>query len=516
VAEWILPNIYLSMTFSSSDSAPHARRGFILLIALFALFAAAKPILYDTLDPDCFWHLRVADQLLAQAHISPIVDHLSFSSEKTPWTPYSWLAELAMKGLWDTGGFRLALVVQAMLQAAFVILLALSAIELQRQFDDSPRYLPAALATAAGLYLSLAFLSFRPATFAIVLLSLAAWLILRDRRLGEKSKAVWLLIPLAILLINIHLSAILLPLWLTALLLGSLIEKNPRGIRRYALLTAATILACLATPMLPGLIGSILHYQFADVMVASPALAEMQPFYRGLPGKISALLVLAIFLCALFHRKKLRPGLWLWLAISTALLFRLGRMAPIFAIIAAPIFAATMPKISDAPLANPLSLASIAAILLAGLIRITLAFPSAGTSLDAFLNRNGPNTPGYPAAATDYVQSHIPPVTGHLINEFTWGGYLEYRLSPHFQTLLDGRTQLFTNQFWQTTCLGPEPARRNFLAHTPADAAILSVDHSLFAASLLKLGWTRIYQDDRAQVMIPPRGADVAHADLGE
>ena len=66
-----------------------ATRGFILLIALIALAAGAKAILYDTLDPDLFWHLRVADQLSRQSFPGPLVDNLSFASMKTPWTPYS-------------------------------------------------------------------------------------------------------------------------------------------------------------------------------------------------------------------------------------------------------------------------------------------------------------------------------------------------------------------------------------------------------------------------------------------
>jgi hypothetical protein len=55
--------------------------------------AASKSILYDTLDPDCFWHLRVAEQLQRDG-IRPLVDPMSFMSIKDPWTPYSWLAEL--------------------------------------------------------------------------------------------------------------------------------------------------------------------------------------------------------------------------------------------------------------------------------------------------------------------------------------------------------------------------------------------------------------------------------------
>ncbi len=112
------------------DSEPtrSAKPGFWLLIGLIALFAGAKPILFDTLDPDCFWHLRVAAQLHRDG-IHPLVDGLSFASIKTPWTPYSWLAELGMKAIWDHGGYRAAIAVTAVMQSTIVILLATTCLE---------------------------------------------------------------------------------------------------------------------------------------------------------------------------------------------------------------------------------------------------------------------------------------------------------------------------------------------------------------------------------------------------
>src|SRR5688572_6164803 len=99
---------------SASSRAPRTPRaaygagfGAALLVALLALAAAGKAVLYDTIDPDCFIHLLAADQLLSDG-IGPLVDRQSFASVQTPWTPYSWLAELGMKAIWDAGGYRAA------------------------------------------------------------------------------------------------------------------------------------------------------------------------------------------------------------------------------------------------------------------------------------------------------------------------------------------------------------------------------------------------------------------------
>src|SRR5580765_5349705 len=101
---------------------------FWLAVGVLAVVGMFKS-LNDTLDPDCFWHLRVAEQLQRDG-IGPIVDHLSFASIKQPWTPYSWLAELAMHGLWSVGGYRAAAVASALLCALFVAIVALLCIEL--------------------------------------------------------------------------------------------------------------------------------------------------------------------------------------------------------------------------------------------------------------------------------------------------------------------------------------------------------------------------------------------------
>lgn len=495
--------------------------GFTLLLALLALCAAAKVVLADTLDPDAFWHLRVADEISRQSWPGPLVDDLSFASIRTPWTPYSWLAELGMKKLWDSGGYRAAVAVTALLEAGFIILLGLCAIEASRKTHDQPRYLASALSATMGGILSLAYLSFRPVTAAITLLALIAFLLLRDRRMNQKSKAVWLVPLLTALLINVHFFALLVPLWTCALLVGDLIEskssQETRRPLRGLILFAASALACTATPMFRGLLASVLDYSRNDVMVHSRAIAEMRPFYQGTMGHVSAVIVAILAFCIVRQliqqrRQSATPALGigelLWLAGSTVLLFALGRFAPIFAIIAAPALAATLPKLSDQILIRPAIVAMLGTMTALIAVPIARGFPAASQSLSAFLNHNGPDAPGYPCAAADFVQRNIRPDTGRLICEFTWGGYLEWRLGPRFKTLMDGRTQLFSPDFWKQSSLGPRSGREQFLAATKADAAILGAKHDLFGELLTDLGWKRVYKDDYAQVLVPP-GSDL-------
>jgi len=504
---------------------------FWLLIALLALFAGGKAILFDTMDPDCFWHLRVAEELRAQG-IGPIVDTLSLESIHGHWTPYCWLAELGMKQIWDIGGFRAAIATQAFLQASFIVLLALMCLAIQKPRTPSglstsaerssesqepsesenktfkPRYLPAALATAAGAFLSLAYFSFRPVTFALVLLALCAWLWSRDRA-TDRTRAVWLLIPLTALITNIHLFSFFVPGWIVIMTAAEYFSKDPievraNRVRRYSWLAVGTSLAFLCTPMLPGLIRTIFFYGTQDPMVRGPVISEMQSFARGPMGLIAAAIVFFTFLCTTRHHKRLPIGEWICLILATLLLFKLGRFSPIFVMLAMPALALTFPRLSDRVLFKPVIAVLLAVVFGASLSRVALAFPKHGHPLSAWLNRNGPDAPGYPCEAAEFVDHAVPNRTGHLINEFSWGGYLAWRLADKYQVLLDGRTQVYPASLWKSTYLGSDEDVKDFLANVTADAAVLPKNRSRFRNALVSLGWQSVYHDDRAEVLLPP------------
>ncbi len=484
--------------------------GFALLLSLLLLLTASKSVLYDTLDPDCFWHLRVAEQLQRDG-IHPLVDELSFSSIKDPWTPYSWLAELGMKAIWDTGGYRAAIAAQAITIAAMFYFLALTCLAMT---DESRPYIGVGVAVTFGAYLSLPYLSFRPVTFALAIIAICAWLLTRDRARDEKTQEVWLVPALTALLINLHPFALFVPLWVAALLVGAMWEKrsishwcergeHARKIKRYSILLGLTAAACLATPMLGGTIRSILHYGGRDPMVAAGLIAELQPFYRGPLWYVTALVLLVAIGAMMWRRKDLRVAEWIVLAIGLIGLLRMGRLTPLFVLIAAPMLAAALPMLKGRLLAKPLVWCVILCALGLGAVRVIASFPSHETTLAQWLNRNGPETPGYPVDAAEFVATHVPGSSGKIINDFSWGGYLAWKLGPKYQVFMDPRTQLYTPHFWEKTCLGSLRDMQQSLAEVRADAAIVPITSKRLSDALLALNWREIYRDDRAAVLVP-------------
>ena len=462
--------------------------GFWLFVALIASVGATKTVLSDTLDPDLFWHLRVAGQLRAEG-VGPIVDRLSYNSIKTPWTPYSWLAELFMEAVWRSAGWRSAVVAEAVMTLLIIVLIALCCLELAGR----DRRMSCAVATAAGSFFAIPFLAFRPITFAIALLGVCAWLLLRDRRLEKPSRAVWLVVPLTALCTNLHLAAAVAPAWVACLLIGALWER--RSVGRYAALFAATSLAASATPMLPGVIRTGLHYLGRDVMVAGGGIAEMQS--PGIPTLALAALIVAV---AVIKRRSIRSGEWLWLGVTALMMLRMGRFAPLLAFIAAPLLAATLPRLRDEALGRLALRATLACALLIATIRIVIGFPWQ-TGMDAWLNRHGPR---YPVAAATFVERNIHPGTGRLVNEFNWGGYLAWRLGHTYQVFVDGRTQLYDEAFWRATYLRGDADAAEVIAGSGADVAIIPIRGSQFRAALKSLGWETVYKDSAAEVLIPP------------
>jgi hypothetical protein len=311
-------------------------------------------------------------------------------------------------------------------------------------------------------------------------------------------------VPIALLLTNCHFLAIFVPLSIGALLVGAVWERDGRNGIRYAWMLLLTCIACAMTPMLPGAIRAMTQYQSSDPMLGSGIIAELRPVWTS---PVTTALVLVWLALAIRNRQKLRAGEWLWMLGLLAAYLKLARMAPALAPMAAATLAVGLPRFEGRVLAaRPIRIA-IASILVLGIVRLAMAFPGSNQPLGNWLNRHGPDTPGYPTAAAEFVADHVQPASGHLINEFSWGGYLAWKLGDKYQVLLDGRTQLYTPQFWNKTYIDRPDSARDILTSARADAAILPAERSRFRSTLIGMGWRSAYRDDRAEVLLPPETA---------
>src|ERR1051326_4024362 len=180
-------------------AAPPARNdrlrvAIALLLAIVFTFAAIAPLR----SYDFFWHLA-AGRWISEHRALPLHDPFAVASDRTPWIDGEWLFQIA---LYAIGGFGAVSILRAIFVGlTFTIAFFFTA----RDSDLGSAALLTALAFAGGY----ARLDLRPSTIAAGLLVVAI--------LSARFKKDLAFIIVAILWINVHPSAVLVPLVALAL-----------------------------------------------------------------------------------------------------------------------------------------------------------------------------------------------------------------------------------------------------------------------------------------------------------
>ncbi len=121
-------------------------------------------------------------------------------------------------------------------------------------------------------------------------------------------------------------------------------------------------------------------------------------------------------------------------------------------------------------------------------------------SLTLARNGNMVEETNVPAGAVQFIQASKP--AGPLFNSYNWGGYLLFKLWPEYPIYIDGRTDLYEDDFirrylnvmaagegWQQT-LDDDGINLVLVEHTSALAKVMLQEPS----------WQRLYQDELAVV----------------
>ena len=165
-----------------------------LLLAIVFTFAAIAPLR----SYDFFWHLA-AGRWITEHHALPLHDPFAVASDRTPWIDGEWLFQVV---LYAIGGFGAASILRAMFVAlTFAVAFFFAA----RESDVGSAAFLTAFAFAGGF----ARLDLRPSTAAAGLLVAAI--------IAAKQKKDILFLFVTILWINVHPSAVLVPLVALAL-----------------------------------------------------------------------------------------------------------------------------------------------------------------------------------------------------------------------------------------------------------------------------------------------------------
>ncbi|MBN2389065.1 MAG: hypothetical protein JXB85_18760 [Anaerolineales bacterium] len=469
-----------------------ARQLFVIVLFLGLFTMALRPVA----DPDFWWHLRTG-QWIAENQSTPRSDPFSYTNFGKEWVAHEWLSELVIYGLHQMGGFGLLIVIFAL-----IITVAFGLVYLR---SEGQPYV-AGFALLLGALATAPTWGVRPQIFSFLLSSLFLLLLDRFDETGKHSP----LIPLPFLMllwVNLH-AGFALGIGLIGVygaselvhLVKALVARSRpdqvQAFRRGLALGIVILLSGLAVLINPN--GTRMFiYPFETLH--SPSMQQFiqewfSPDFHLPEWQPLAWLLVILIAAGLLGRQPVRiPHLLLTLIFAYATL-RSMRHVPLFALAAIPLLAGQAagvlrpgPRVRKAALlpgwAGPLLLAFL---LLAVGFQATAVLQEQPTS----------ESEAYPVAAVDWIITHQP--EGNIYNTYGWGGYLIWRLYPDYLVYIDGRADLYGDEFIYDylEIYRAEPGWQARLEASGVTLALLEPTSPLANAMLASSEWQVVYAND--------------------
>lgn len=487
---WLPPGLFPLWRVLPVDLRGAAR----LLCAGVALALAVRPV--D--DPDYWWHVRVGQWIAAHLALPPN-RLLTFNGTDATWYDHEYLSEVVL-GLIDRYGGTAAAALLFGLLAWSGLLLAASTIEAKRR---NPLVEGAAL-LLAGLT-AMPVIGARMQVITVFFLAVTMRLIWSDR--DRPNRRILWLVPLTALWANLHGGWLIGPAMALLFAVGRLAAPGQpnrvrfRGAARLGLVATAMTSAALLTPY--GLAGHLRAFGIVSSQVQQENIVEWHsPDFHRLEMRAFELAILLVGLGLVLARPRLEE--LLVAAAATVLALQSVRHVSLFAVLTLPVLvrcwstaharwrsgSAPPPRLGRLP---GLAIAASACLLAAGLsLRNLTAEPAVQAA-------------GFPVAAAAWVDSR-PDLGPRMLNFYSWGGYLAYRLDSGGErpVYIYGKgnpaDDALIQRYLDLTRL--TPGWRQKLAEDRIDWVILPPSSPLVAVLRDDPGWEVGYEDEVAAVLI--------------
>lgn len=427
----------------------------LILCVTFLLAFAALPLV----DPDYFWHLKTGEYIVVNSGL-PSGDIFSYTRLGQHWTLHEWLFEILLYGVYDAWG-----TVGVKLLTAALLIFALSLLIATTQRIS--RHPGAAMGVAMiALIPLLGGIAPRPqlltyAFFTVYLYSLLSF------KYCQAKISLFVMPALMIVWVNAHggfaIGVALAGLftaceWLTYWTAGKHDPVQRQRLVRLTKVGIATVLTSLASP------GFLSHwlYPFQVLgMTANQVIAEWQsPNFHDLGNTAYLLLVLVFFAASAYAGRRpdatemIVPGFFMFAGFMAA------RHIPLAALALTPFTARALaggaiPAIVAAwqgsRLARWYSRRGLARDLgrtefvLNWLVLLAVAAVLVSYAPTFQAREQARENEVLPIGAAGFVLAHG--ITGRLFNNYNDGGYLIYRLAPARKVFIDGRADVYGDQF---------------------------------------------------------------------
>ena len=416
----------------------------LFIVLIFVLFVGGYGWITLLVDGDTGVHIRTGDFILA-SHSAPVHDPFTYSVPDKPWFAWEWLSDVVFAVAWRLAGLK-----GVVLLSGTVVCLAITILFRHMIWRDAGVHIALGISLLVAGALRFHMLA-RPHIFTTLLTVVTLWML--DRDWVKPSKAVWLLVPTAVLWVNLHGGFLVLILSLATFTAAAVLARQPQHAWRYGSLTAAGTVATLLNPYGWRLHLHLWSYLRSDWLVKSIDEFKSPEFRSDAMFMFEILMFLGlIFVVKLIYARQY-PDVLLILSWAHAALLSV-RHVTIYAIVSGPPVAQQLETLWDRwtmlePRGSVLgAVRDLVRDLKPHAMRTSVWGP-VFVGILAFTNLGGNWPSDFPSVRfpADLVTRNAGVLSGRrgtrILNPDFWGGYLTYRLYPCQCVFIDGRSDYF-------------------------------------------------------------------------
>jgi hypothetical protein len=472
-------------------------RDIVFLLVFLAGMAAGWRTLNG--DGDLPRHL-VAGQVIVESGSIPRQDVFSYYYQGRTYVAHEWVADVIYYLFYRVLGMGGVVLLTAILIATtfFILYSALVA-------EHDERFVTLAL-VGWGVVCSYWHWVARPHLFTMLFLAL--WLVLVDRIYRGQVVKLWVLPVLMLGWSNTHSEFIAGFLVLMAYLAGwawdALFHRSdadPVVLKRLAAVFGLSFLASLVNPF------GIQTWSMMTSYVNNTSLLSLiddtkPPIFTDPQLRSEFLLMLVALVLLAMQRSGMRAGRAFLLAGATALTMTSGRNIHLYSVVAPFVLGGPAIEVIGSEIKRRLGAATAAVeSQLRGVawpvltVLACVALLAAGRiGRDYYIDPSR-----FPVDAVTWLEDN--PQSGHMFNDFLWGGYVVWRLWPEQTDFIDGKSDLTgeaTRDYITVKNLGP--GWQAVLERHAVRWAIIPTD-SVLSGQLIRDGWAVLYRDSTAIIL---------------
>jgi len=485
------------------------RLEYILFAAIFWGIASTGPILLNS-DGDLPRHLLVGKLIRTTKEVN-LTDIFSYRTTGFPSIPHEWLSQVILSSFYDMLGLGGVILFTALM---ITLVWAMIYYEAMRR---SGSLIVSLVFTGLGVGASLIHVLPRPHLFSYLFTVL--WILVLENIQKDKPHSWWLLPALMLVWVNLHGMFVLgIVLWVIYLI-GDLFENRKKewfsNSKTKSMLMggALSFLVTFVSPSGFKIWGAIASLS-GNAYIKS-RIPEYQSANFQMPETWPFILILLLSIMSFSRSNNKTPWIHTFLVTAFAgIALYSSRMLPLFAIVAVPIAAQTFSNWMKQDFPNSrlwmiesnisaINQTSNGVIWIYAIVVVLILLFKFNIPIDPNNKGNKFDPQFFPVEAVGWLKTN--PQSGHVFNEFDWGGYMLFKLWPDQQIFMDGHTHIYgeklTREYEQVITLSD--GWEKVLDKYQVTWAIVRVNSDI-ARALNTMGWKNLYQDKTAIILSKP------------